>query len=41
METISRLAGHGKVEITDGYLHTSIDTLAKAVETLNVDTEGK
>lgn len=39
METISRLAGHGKVEITDGYLHTSIDTLAQAVETLNDDME--
>ena len=40
METISRLAGHGKIETTDGYLHTSLDTLAKAVEKLNDAKEG-
>ena len=40
METISRLAGHGKIETTDGYLHTSLDTLAKAVEKLNNKKEG-
>ncbi len=40
METISRLAGHGKIETTDIYLHTSLDTLAKAVEKLNDAKEG-
>lgn len=40
METISRLAGHGKIETTDIYLHTSLDTLAKAVEKLNDIKEG-
>lgn len=40
METIARLAGHGKIETTDVYLHTSLDTLAKAVEKLNDAEEG-
>ena len=40
METIARLAGHGKIETTDVYLHTSLDTLAKAVEKLNDEKGG-
>lgn len=35
METIARLAGHSDVETTDEYLHTSSETLEKAVSTLN------
>lgn len=34
METIARLAGHSNIETTDGYLHTSMNILADAVETL-------
>ena len=34
METIARLAGHSSIGTTDIYLHTSMDTLAQAVETL-------
>lgn len=34
METIARLVGHTNIATTDGYLHTSLDTLAQAVEIL-------
>ena len=34
LETIARLAGHTNITTTDGYLHTSLDTLAQAVESL-------
>jgi integrase len=34
METIARLAGHSSISTTDVYLHTSIETLAQAVDTL-------
>lgn len=34
METIARLAGHSSISTTDVYLHTSIETLAQAVNTL-------
>jgi site-specific recombinase XerD len=35
MENIARLAGHSKINTTDGYLHTSLETLARAVSVLN------
>ena len=35
METIAALTGHSDVKTTEGYLHQSADTLAKAVEVLN------
>ena len=34
IELIARLAGHSKIITTDGYTHTSIETLANAVEKL-------
>lgn len=37
METIARLVGHSSIGTTDGYLHTSMDTLVQAVETLSGD----
>ena len=40
METISRLAGHSNIETTDGYLHSSPETLAKAANMLNDDKGG-
>lgn len=39
METIARLAGHSNIITTNGYLHTSQDTLAKAVEVLTPHNE--
>lgn len=38
MEQIARLAGHSRISTTDGYLHTDITTLSKAVGVLN-DTD--
>lgn len=35
MENIARLAGHSKITTTDGYLHTSLETLENAVAVLN------
>ena len=35
MELIARLAGHSKIETTNGYLHTQMDTLENAVAVLN------
>lgn len=35
MELIARLAGHSRISTTDGYLHTDIETLTKAVSVLN------
>ena len=35
MELIARLAGHSRVSTTDGYLHTNLETLSKAVSVLN------
>lgn len=35
MEIIARLAGHSDIATTDGYTHTSIDTLKKAVSVLD------
>lgn len=35
MELIARLAGHSKIQTTDGYLHTEMDVLAQAVAKLN------
>ena len=35
METIAALTGHSDIKTTEGYLHQSADTLAKAVEVLN------
>ena len=35
METIATLTGHSDIKTTEGYLHQSADTLAKAVEVLN------
>ena len=35
METIARLVGHSSIQTTDGYLHTSLETLGKAVSSLN------
>lgn len=35
MEQIARLVGHSKISTTDGYLHTSIDTLAESVSVLS------
>ena len=35
MEQIARLAGHSRITTTDGYVHTSMDTLANAVAVLN------
>lgn len=40
METISRLAGHSNIETTDGYLHSSPETLAKAANMLNDERGG-
>lgn len=37
IEMIARLAGHSSIDTTDGYTHTSVDTLAKAVSVLNAD----
>ena len=34
METIAALTGHSDIKTTEGYLHQSADTLAKAVEVL-------
>lgn len=41
MEQIARLAGHSKIETTDGYLHVNEQTLADAVQVLNHKDEGK
>lgn len=41
MEQIARLAGHSKIETTDGYLHVNDQTLADAVQVLNHKDEGK
>lgn len=35
METIAALTGHADIKTTEGYLHQSAPTLAKAVEALN------
>lgn len=35
MEQIARLAGHTRISTTDGYLHTDMVTLSKAVDVLN------
>ena len=35
MEQIARLAGHSRISTTDGYVHTSMATLADAVAVLN------
>ena len=35
MEVIARLAGHSDINTTDGYTHTSLDTLAGAVSVLD------
>lgn len=35
METIAALTGHSDIKTTEGYLHQSAETLAKAVEALN------
>lgn len=35
MEQIARLAGHTRISTTDGYLHTDMGTLSKAVNVLN------
>lgn len=35
METIAALMGHADIKTTEGYLHQSAETLAKAVEVLN------
>ena len=35
MEQIARLVGHARITVTDGYLHTSMDTLAEAAATLD------
>ena len=35
METIAALTGHSDIKTTEGYLHQSPETLAKAVEALN------
>mgnify|MGYP001754089994 FL=1 len=35
METIAALTGHADIKTTEGYLHQSAETLAKAVEVLN------
>lgn len=35
MEMISRLAGHSNISTTDGYTHTSFETLSNMVERLN------
>jgi len=35
MEIIARLVGHSKIQTTDGYLHTSTDTLMQATSVLN------
>lgn len=35
METIAALTGHSDIKTTEGYLHQSADTLAKAVKVLN------
>ena len=35
METFGALTGHSDIKTTEGYLHQSADTLAKAVEVLN------
>ena len=41
MEQIARLAGHSKIETTDGYLHVNDQTLEEAVQALNhKDKEG-
>ena len=41
METIARLAGHSDIETTDGYLHTSAETLSQAANMLEgVDKAG-
>ena len=34
METIAALTGHSDIKTTEGYLHQSADTLAKAAEVL-------
>jgi site-specific recombinase XerD len=35
LELIARLAGHSNINTTDGYAHTSNETLANAVAVLN------
>ena len=35
IELIARLAGHSHISITDGYTHTSAETLAQAVTALD------
>lgn len=39
VELIARLAGHSRIETTDGYTHTSLDTLSNAVNRLNGGVE--
>ena len=39
LEQIARLVGHSKIAVTDGYLHTSLDTLANAVTVLGNESE--
>ena len=40
MEMIAKLAGHCDVKTTNGYAHTSTETLRKAVEVLDHEKEG-
>ncbi|MBQ3356169.1 MAG: site-specific integrase [Oscillospiraceae bacterium] len=35
IDLVARLAGHARISTTDNYIHTSIDTLAAAVNVLN------
>ncbi|MBQ6430556.1 MAG: site-specific integrase [Oscillospiraceae bacterium] len=35
IDLVARLAGHSRISTTDNYIHTSIDTLAAAVDVLN------
>lgn len=37
MDLVARLAGHSRIGTTDGYTHTSIDTLAGAVNVLTIN----
>lgn len=41
MDLIARLAGHSRISTTDGYTHTTIDTLAGAVSVLNTSYEAE
>lgn len=37
MEIVARLVGHSEIRTTDGYTHTSLETLSQAVSTMNAN----